>query len=275
MHIRKSALTLMVYCLALPAVSLANDNDNSDNGDNGDNVTVESQGSAADGLDLHAVGELFKDSKDLEEFEKKLNDPDDGINNLDLDENGEVDFIRIVEEVEGGTHVVVLQAALGEDEFQDVATIEVEKDDDGSHNMQVHGDVIIYGPGYYVAPSVVHIHTWPIITWMYGPHWRPYRSTFCWGRYPKWWRPHRTVRVNVYHTRTVRYTKRSTFNVVKTSRVKTASKVTYKSKTSKRVTKRAAVKSRTGTKKKSAAKKAKKKGAKKKGGKKGGKRGGS
>ncbi len=49
---------------------------------------------AAEGLDLKAVSELFKDSENLEEFEKALNDPEVGINNLDLDENGEVDFIR-------------------------------------------------------------------------------------------------------------------------------------------------------------------------------------
>ena len=39
-----------------------------------------------------AVAELFKDSKDLEAFEKALNDSEVGINNLDLDEDGEVDF---------------------------------------------------------------------------------------------------------------------------------------------------------------------------------------
>ena len=37
---------------------------------------------AAEGLDLMAVGELFKDSKNLEEFEKALNDPKVGVNNL-------------------------------------------------------------------------------------------------------------------------------------------------------------------------------------------------
>ena len=43
---------------------------------------------AAEGLDLHTVAEVFKDSPNLEEFEKILNDPDKGINNLDLDESG-------------------------------------------------------------------------------------------------------------------------------------------------------------------------------------------
>jgi len=54
---------------------------------------------AAESLDLNLVAEIFKDSPTLEDFEKALNDPEQGINNLDLDENGEVDFIRVVEEV--------------------------------------------------------------------------------------------------------------------------------------------------------------------------------
>ena len=47
-----------------------------------------------------------------------------------LDE--EVDFIRVVEEVSGETHLVVLQVPMGEDDYQDVATIEIEKDDEGN-----------------------------------------------------------------------------------------------------------------------------------------------
>ena len=207
-----------------------------------DDVTVVAPTSeAADGLDLQAVGELFKDSKNLEEFEKSLNDPDNGINNLDLDENGEVDFIRVVEEVADNTHVIILQAALGEDDFQDVATIEVEKESDDKYNMQVHGNVIIYGEDYYVAPAVVHVHTWPIITWIYRPVYRPYRSVYYWGHYPRWWRPFHPVSVHVYRTRTVRLTRHNTFTVTRTTRVRTVNKVSYKSRTSVRVTKKTRV----------------------------------
>ncbi|MFQ5866118.1 MAG: hypothetical protein ACE5IW_12915 [bacterium] len=183
---------------------------------------------AAEGLDLKAVSELFKDSENLEEFEKALNDPDVGINNLDLDENGQVDFIRVVEEVAGDTHVIILQVPLAENEFQDVATIEVEKTGDDGYNMQVHGNEVIYGVDYYVVPTYVHIHTWPIIPWIYRPVYRPYRSVFYFGFYPRWWRPYRPVTLNVYRTRTVKLTRRPTFSVTKTSRVKTVTKVHYK-----------------------------------------------
>ena len=49
---------------------------------------------AADGLDLKAVGVLLKESKDAKELEEKLNKPG-GVNNLDLDEDDKVDFIKV------------------------------------------------------------------------------------------------------------------------------------------------------------------------------------
>jgi len=183
---------------------------------------------AAEGLDLQAVAGLFKDAENLEAFEKSLNDPEIGVNNLDLDDNGEVDFVRVVEEAEDETRVIILQAALGENEFQDVATIEVEKSGAESYNMQVHGNEAIYGVDYYVAPVQVQIHAWPIVGWLYLPHHRPYYSVYHFHHHPHWWRPWRPVHVNVYRTRTVRIKTTTTFSVVKTSRVKTVRKVNYR-----------------------------------------------
>ena len=197
---------------------------------------------AAEGLDLEAVAELFREAEDLESFEQALNDPETGINNLDLDENGKVDFIRVVEEMADDTHVIVLQVPLGEDEYQDVATIEIEKTGDEAVNMQVHGNEDLYGPDYYVAPTVVHMHTWPIIRRIYGPGYRPYRSIYYWGHYPRWWKPYRPVTVHVYRTRTVKYRPRTRFMVTRTPRVTTVHKVTYKPRRSVLVRKKVVVK---------------------------------
>src|SRR5688572_24454179 len=82
------------------------------------NVFANDDEGSATGLDLHAVGELFKDSDNLEHFEKNLNAPENGISNLDLDENGEVDYIRVEEQVAGDTHLIVLQTQFAADDFQ-------------------------------------------------------------------------------------------------------------------------------------------------------------
>ena len=107
----------------------------------------------ADGLDLKAVSVLFQDSENLESFERALNDSETGINNLDLNEDNEADFIRVVEQADGDARLIILQVPLAENEFQDVATIEVEKNGDDAYNMQVHGSAVIYGYDYYIAPA--------------------------------------------------------------------------------------------------------------------------
>ena len=193
---------------------------------------------AAEGLDLRAISELFKDTKNLKSFERSLNDPDVGVNNLDLDENGQVDFIRVIEKSNEDSRVIILQAALGKDEFQDVATIEVEKKGNEQYNMQVHGNEILYGAEYYVAPVQVHVRAWPIIRWIYRPNYHPYRSVFYFGYYPVWWKPFRPVRVNVYRTRNVRYTRKTTFTITRTRRVHTTTKIKYMPRSSTRVVKR-------------------------------------
>ncbi len=199
-------------------------------------VTVAAASEAAEGLDLQAVGELFQESSSLEAFEQALNDPDEGINNLDLDENDEVDFLRVVEEVEGGTHLVVLQAQLGEDDYQDVATIEVEDAGEGAYNVQVQGNADLYGEDYYVAPVAVGVVAWPIVVAMYRPAYRPYRSAYRFGVYPSYWRPFRPLAPRAYHARTVRWTSRSGFTVTTTSRIR-VSRVTYRPRSSVKVKK--------------------------------------
>lgn len=198
-----------------------------------ENVTLVAPASeAAEGLDLKAVSELFKDSENLEEFEKALNNPETGVNNLDLDDDGEVDFIRVVEEAADETRLIILQVPLGEDEFQDVATIEVEKTGDEDYNLQVHGNEEIYGVDYYVAPTVVRVHTWPVIVWLYSPAYHPYRSAFYWRHYPRWWKPYHPVTFKVYRTRTVTFISRGAFAVTKTSRVRTVNRVKYQPRSS-------------------------------------------
>ena len=52
-------------------------------------------------FDLYGVAQLFKDSEDLEAFEKAINDPANEVNNLDLIEDGDVDYVRVVSILKG------------------------------------------------------------------------------------------------------------------------------------------------------------------------------
>jgi hypothetical protein len=172
-----------------------------------DESTITPTTEAGENLDLQAVLELFMDSESVEDFEKALNDSTNEINNVDLNEDGEVDYIRVVEHVDGDTHVLVLQATLAENEYQDVATINVEKTDD-DYVIQVAGDPDIYGEDYYVEPAPeeeAQTSTTTVVVVMYGAGYSPWVSPYRWRVYPVWWRPWRPHPVSVYRSRVVRH----------------------------------------------------------------------
>ena len=66
----------------------------------------------SDNLDLEAVASMFGDASNLEDFERNLNDPEIQISNLDLNEDGFVDYLRVVESTEDGLHLILIQAVL-------------------------------------------------------------------------------------------------------------------------------------------------------------------
>jgi cystathionine beta-lyase family protein involved in aluminum resistance len=121
-----------------------------------DRTTVNATSSEiSDNLDLRAIASIFGDAKNLEDFERQLNDPKIQISNLDLNDDNQVDYLRVIESVEGNTHLIIVQSVLGRDTYQDVATIEVEKDRNNQVQVQVVGDVYMYGQNYIYEPIYV------------------------------------------------------------------------------------------------------------------------
>ena len=196
---------------------------------------------AAAGLDLYAVAEVFKVSENLAKFEEALNAPDSEINNLDLNENGEVDFIRTTEQVKDDTHLIVLQVPLGENDFQDVATIAVERENGDKYNLQIQGDTTIYGENYYVVPANNNFSSWNVVRSIFSPNYRPYISSYNYRVLPNWWKVRRPVEINVYRNRVGVFANRRNFVATKTVTVKSIAKVNYRPRTSTIVTRKATV----------------------------------
>jgi hypothetical protein len=144
----------------------------------------------SDNLDLRAVTDIFGDSRNLQDFEKRLNDPELQISNLDLNYDNEVDYLRVIETVDYNTHVIIIQSVLDRDVYQDVATIEVEKDRYNRVHIQVVGNEYMYGPNYIYEPDY---YSTPVIyasLWSYN--YRPYVSNWYWNFYPSYyyaWNP--------------------------------------------------------------------------------------
>lgn len=172
----------------------------------------------SDNLDLRAVASMFGESANLQDFERRLNDPKYQISNLDLNGDDEVDYLRVIESVEDRTHVVIIQAVLDRDVYQDVATIDVERDNYNKVNVQIVGNSYLYGANYIYEPvySVVPV----IYTSFWVTNYRPYYSTWNWGYYPTYytaWRPYPVYRyrnninvcINVHNTYNYVNTRRS------------------------------------------------------------------
>lgn len=193
---------------------------------------------AASGLDLYAVAELFKTSETLEKFEESLNHSETGINNLDLDQNGEVDFIRVTEKVVDDTHLIVLQAPVSESELQDVATIAVERERGEKYNLHVQGDTTLYGANYYVVPADNNFSAWNVVRWIFRPNYQAYVSPFGYRSLPRWWGVRHPVALNIYRARTFAFVGKRNFVASRTLTVRTINKVNYHPRTSTIVTKR-------------------------------------
>ena len=111
-------------------------------------------GLPGDNLNLYAVMKLFQDSKTLEEFERNLNDEKSNINNLDLNYDNQVDYIKVIDNIDGDVHNIVLQVAVGPKENQDVAVFTVQRFNNGQVQIQLTGDEELYGRDYIIEPRM-------------------------------------------------------------------------------------------------------------------------
>lgn len=151
----------------------------------------------SDNLDLEAVAFLFGRADNLEDFERKLNDPEERISNLDLNRDGYVDYLRVLEVYEQGVHLVSIQAVLGRNVYQEVATIDLERDQRGSIHVQVIGNEFLYGMNYIIEP--VYVHRPVIFDWFWHPYHTVWVSPYRWNYYPDYYRYRRAHAIHVYH----------------------------------------------------------------------------
>lgn len=151
----------------------------------------------SDNLDLDAVASIFGESENLEDFERRLNDPDIRISNLDLNGDGYIDYLRVLENSSDRNSLIVIQAVLDEDVFQDVATIEIERVPNGNHRIQIVGNDYIYGSNYIIEP--IFVHTPLIFSFFWSPRYITWHSPYYWDYYPRWYRYYRPYSPFKYH----------------------------------------------------------------------------
>ena len=175
------------------------------------NIQTDSTGLDGDHFSLEGALELFKKSNSLEEFEKLLNSEDNHVNNLDLNEDGTIDYIRVEDHQDKDVHAIILQVPVNEKESQDIAVLEIEKTGSENAILQIIGDEAIYGESQIVEPFeteakstgkgpsvdleitrvVLNVWFWPSVRFIYRPGYRVWVSPWRWNYYPNYWKPWR------------------------------------------------------------------------------------
>ncbi|MEM9821181.1 MAG: hypothetical protein AAF985_08925 [Bacteroidota bacterium] len=210
---------------------------------NAKTVTIDSTGWPGDHFSLEGALTLFKKAASPEQFEQLLNSEDNYVNNLDLNEDNEIDYVRVVDHQDGEVHAIVLQVPINAEESQDIAVIEIEKTGTDQAALQIVGDETIYGERITVEPYemegkavgkgpapemefyrvVVNVWLWPSVRYIYRPAYRPWVSPWRWSTYPNYWRPWRPRPWRQVYGYRVAY--RPSFRVVATPRLVRARRV--------------------------------------------------
>lgn len=146
-------------------------------------------------LDLNAVAAAFAESRSVQEFEQLLNSSRYMINNLDLNRDGWIDYLRVIEMHQGVYHTLLIQACLAPSVFQDVATLVAEHRPDALY-VEVIGDRWLYGPNYVVRPVFIKR---PPMWDIYGrPTYAVWSSPYYFDHYPSYYTHPKPVYLNHY-----------------------------------------------------------------------------
>ncbi len=178
----------------------------------------------AENFSLQGALVMFQKANSVEEFENLLNQEANNVNNLDLNNDGETDYISVNDIKNGNSHILVLRTFLSETESQDIATIAIEKTGNQEAQIQIEGDQALFADNTIFEPTenngsmrasgkggpsanfhpiggFVNVWFWPSIQFLYSPSYVVYASPFRWHYYPRWYRSWNPYRANVFYGR--------------------------------------------------------------------------
>ena len=146
-------------------------------------------------LDLNAVAAAFAESRSVKEFEQIINSSRYMINNLDLNRDGWIDYLRVIETYRGSYHALLIQACLAPGVFQDVATLMAERRPDVLY-VEVIGDRYLYGANYIVRPVFIKR---PPMWDVYGrSNYACWSSPYYYGSFPSYYNQPQPIYLNHY-----------------------------------------------------------------------------
>lgn len=151
------------------------------------NVTIQS--SAPAGFDVNKLAQLVKTSTDPQTLEKAINDPNNHINNLDLDKDGNIDYLKVEEPGKNRLNVV---DDVSDADSVTVARINIEPNQ-GSNtaDLSVQGNPNYAGYNNYYHSSFTFTD-FLLLSYLMRPH-PYYMPMYHYGYYPSYYTRVRTV----------------------------------------------------------------------------------
>lgn len=161
---------------------------------------------ARENLDLRAVGALLQRADNPEEFEYLLNS--EGVNNLDLNRDGNVDYISVSEFEDRSAddeRGLSLFSRFGPDLIQEIATIIFDRDggisDADGARILLTGDERLYGDDYHYETNW-RDRSLSIVRWLFDDRRDDsYSSPYYDDNYPENYEAYQPVETPVYRNR--------------------------------------------------------------------------
>jgi hypothetical protein len=155
------------------------------------NVTIQSNTTA--GFDVNKLASLVKTSTDPQVLEKAINDPNSQISNLDLDKDGNIDYLKVSEPGKNQLDVI---DDVSKDQSVTVASIKIAPTDNNDADLNIQGNPQYVGDNYYYH-SHFTLGDFLLMSYLMRPH--PYYvPMYHYGYYPSYYS--RTHVRTVYRT---------------------------------------------------------------------------
>src|ERR1700748_3180745 len=149
------------------------------------NVTIENNTTA--GFDVNKLAQFVKNSTDPQTLEKAINNPANQINNLDLDKDGNIDYLKVEE---GDNDKLKVIDDVSDSESVTVASIKVNPGDNNNADLSIQGNPDYVGYNNYYHSSFT-LTDFLLLSYFMRPH-SYYMPIYHYGYYPSYYSRTRT-----------------------------------------------------------------------------------
>lgn len=185
----------------------------------GNNVTV--QTNDVPGFNVQNFANLVKKTSDPASIEKAINSNNNDVNGLDLNKDGNIDFLG-VQEVAGSIQVIDNDV----NPAVTVATLKVTQSPGNQASMNIQGNQQYCGPDYSYQSNFT-LTDFLLLNYMLRPH-PYYYPHYAYGYHPAYYRPYTVVS---YRTRVYPTGYHSTYRSTSSGTYRSTSNGTYRSST--------------------------------------------